>query len=252
MLFRSISQYENWVQNKFRNGYLSKKGATRQIRLDSKSTDDESEDLIMSDNKNFDSMDITPVFIESSKIFASSKLESLITQLDNYSEWKLINNTKDNSESSLLEVYSREVNELRFHVKIHSKDLMKVVNMFESTSNNTIWKNIEKNIIYKQNTSEVIQSIYSPEYSEDYIESIVEREIEEFKNDKEEGLLIKGFSLDLPQTSLKRLKRLNINARVSKSSLRKDKEKKSYVDYQVIWSMNDDYKELPDDNILEN
>ena len=250
----AVEEYENWLRNKFKCGYLFKKPATRERRLDSKSTaDDEREDLFLLSNKSLSEVKITPALIELSKALASGELEYLLSQLSNYSSWKLIK-TRDSileERPYLLKAYNQGEKMFRLEIHLYSEGIRKTAELLMDPNKHVIWKDIQFTVIYQDVMLEVIQCLYHPKEFGKCIECIMEHEVEELYSLEGECLLIKKFSLDLPKSSLTTLKRQYVNAAVYKISERSDTYGRQYIECQAIWSIGDGYKNLPEYKIYE-
>ena len=78
-----------------------------------------------------------------------------------------------------------------------------------------------------------------------YCEYIMGRKIEEYTDLEGDYIIIKEFPILLQQSFSTEVKRIQVNAAVSKLSLRVNDEGKEYVEYQGIWLVEGGYKKLP-------
>eukprot|EP00826_Nyctotherus_ovalis_P017522 TRINITY_DN15164_c0_g3_i1.p1 TRINITY_DN15164_c0_g3~~TRINITY_DN15164_c0_g3_i1.p1 ORF type:complete len:519 (+),score=120.67 TRINITY_DN15164_c0_g3_i1:364-1920(+) len=250
----AIDEYDVWLWNKLKCGYLSKKPATRDRRLDSKSTaDDEKEDLLLVSDRSLSEVKVTPTLIELSKALACGEIEYLLSQVSNYSSWELIASTEFTQEEGayLLRAYNQGSKKFRLEVQLYGKGLKETAELLIDPHRHAVWSSILRTAVYKDDMLEVIQSLHTSKDRSKFIECIMERELEELYSLEGESLLVTEFSLDLPQSSLTNLKRLHVNAGVHKVSERSDAYGRKYIEYQAIWTVEEGYKSLPEYAVYE-
>ena len=117
----------------------------REHRLDSKSTvDDDKEELVAIADKSVKSIKVTPSFIELSKTLSCGMLDELIGQFDNYSGWKIINETEVEINPYIIKGYTKGNRDFRLTIQIASKDYKRILLLFEDPDKHTVWKNIAR------------------------------------------------------------------------------------------------------------
>lgn len=250
----AVDEYDTWLRNKLKCGYLSKKPATRDRRLDSKSTaDDEKEDLLLIGDKSLNEVKVTPTLIELSKALACGEIEYLLSQVSNYSIWELVASTEftQAEKTYLLKAYNQGSKRFRLEVQLYGKGLREAAEFFMDPHTHALWSSIQRTPVYKDEMLEVVQSVHTSKDRSKFVECIMERELEELYSLEGESLLVTEFSLDLPQSSLTNLKRLHVNAGVHKVSERSDAYGRKYIEYQAIWTVEEGYKSLPEYAVYE-
>eukprot|EP00826_Nyctotherus_ovalis_P040579 TRINITY_DN4014_c0_g1_i1.p1 TRINITY_DN4014_c0_g1~~TRINITY_DN4014_c0_g1_i1.p1 ORF type:complete len:390 (-),score=92.21 TRINITY_DN4014_c0_g1_i1:19-1188(-) len=117
-------EYGSWLENKLKCGYLFKKHARRERRLDSKSTvDDDREDLLLVSERSLSEVKVTPNLIELSKIIACGELDYLLSQISNYSSWELIKTTESAQKAKpySLKAYVQGNKKFRLEIQLYSE-----------------------------------------------------------------------------------------------------------------------------------
>lgn len=243
----AIEIYESWVCNKIKWGYLSnalpKKAVTRDARADSKSTvaEDDKESGADTPRASCRELSITPDLIELSKALSSGRLEYLMGELDCYSEWMPLDT--EVTKMGVVKSYTQGKNNFRLCFQLFSDNIENIAEQFIDPRKHTLWSSIQRCVIFEADMLEIVQSVYR---HEGYTESIVERELEHFCDIAGDCIIVKEFSLLLPASSLSEVKRLHINAAVSKLSCKSDRYGANYVEFQAIWSVDEGYDKLPE------
>eukprot|EP00826_Nyctotherus_ovalis_P040582 TRINITY_DN4014_c0_g1_i18.p1 TRINITY_DN4014_c0_g1~~TRINITY_DN4014_c0_g1_i18.p1 ORF type:complete len:244 (+),score=63.26 TRINITY_DN4014_c0_g1_i18:110-841(+) len=186
-------EYGSWLENKLKCGYLFKKHARRERRLDSKSTvDDDREDLLLVSERSLSEVKVTPNLIELSKIIACGELDYLLSQISNYSSWELIKTTESAQKAKpySLKAYVQGNKKFRLEIQLYSEDLRETANLFIDPNKHAIWNNIQRTVIYKNDMLEVIHSLHASKAQDAFTEHIMEYEFEELFSLEGESLFI--------------------------------------------------------------
>ena len=251
---KAIQEYEEWLHNKVTCGYLfkmcvrksSSKGAMSETKGASEPEEDEESKVVL--EKSLEGIKFNKLLVEASKAASTDRMEYLLEQLDNYSAWEVLDgppHEADNKVFNAIKAYvAHSKRDFRISFQIHCDDVKKVASNFVDLEKRASWDCIRRSTAFKEGNAEAIHTIFATGGRQKYTDYVLGREIEEDEDLEGSSILIKEFSLAVPQPILPEVKRVQINATVTKVAQKIDINGKKYVECQMLWSVDEGCQHL--------
>jgi len=262
---QAIVEYEKWIKKKVSSGYLFagsvRKTSSKGTMAGSDNGEDDKEETKSLFGKVIDCNKITKELIENSRKAASERLEYLIEQLDNDSAWELASSflaeefdlTEKKPDEEFLAYFSHGKRDFKITLQINKcEDARQVAEQFNDLEKRAKWDTMRRKRIAKEDNTEVIQSMYPTAMKPKFLEYIMAKNVEEYEELEGTYVIIKEFSLTLPQTTTMDIKRVHVDAGITKIAQKIDTEGKRYVEVQMIWSIDEGCQYIAEYDLYKN
>lgn len=234
----SIDEYKKWIQNKVVCKYLTctttvHKSSSKDTMAGPSEEEDETAAEII--EKAVSLIKIEPTLVDYSRSFSEKNINLLIQELDGYCSWNLI----DISNSDSIKIYYKGKENFRITMQLKADNLLKVVNFFHELDQRAKWNKLCWRSLNKDAT--IVDLMYPEiEKKSKFIEYILNRKIEE-----RDGYVMEiAWSLGVPSAEIENVRRVHINGHVTKFTQKIDTEGQKYVECQMLWAVEEGYKNL--------
>ncbi len=203
--------------------------------------EDEKEDATDIMARSLNEAKVTKATCDSSVTAAVPHVEALMSQLDGYSSWAVMEEGSSMGMESV-EAYSRGKKDFRLALQLHTDDAARAGSFLFDLEKRTKWDSVKWNTIKKDGEGQdVVQLLYPQSgVKSKYIEYVLYRTMRVDPDDH--SVLIVERSLMLPPRSdAPEVRRVHINACVKKLTEKIDIDAQKYVECQVLMTVDEGF-----------